>query len=98
MRQYKLDDTQKSVWKEISLEYGLTMSQITEIWTNMFRFIRSKAVRLELNGITSNRELSSLKSNFNLPGLAKMYLNNKYVIKKNLIFAEKPKENNLKDE
>lgn len=95
MPKYQLDSIQKQLWKELSVKHGLTMSQINDIFTLPFKFMKDtiQSQGHKLRSVFKPEDAEDIKTNFNLPYLAKMYLNVKHLVFLNNKFKDKEEEN-----
>ena len=58
----------------VGLNHGLTAQQIKEIVESPFEFTAETIKELDLDNVTTEEELSEIKTNFNYRALGKLYL------------------------
>lgn len=85
---YRLDDIQKEIWKDLCIKHRLTMDQVTEIYSGWAKFVKYNIENLELKDIRDESQFEGMKTNFNIPGLAKLYANKKQIVKLNNRFKD----------
>lgn len=78
-----VDKTLKRIINEVKRKYNLTDEQVIEIFESQFDFIRTMIEKIEFKEVKSEEELSKIKTNFNVPGLFKLYANKKILLKLN---------------
>lgn len=78
-----LDKTLKRIINEIKNKYNLTEDQVIEIFESQFECIRKEIESINLKDVKTEEGLNKLKTNFNVPGLFKLYVNKKVLLKLN---------------
>lgn len=69
-----MDKVISNIIERVALKHGLTPKEVEQVHISPYKMIRQKIVELELKGKCYD-EVKHLKTNFNMPVLFKMYLN-----------------------
>lgn len=69
-----MDKVLTGIVSEISLKYNISTQEVERVLVLPYKMMREKIQALELNGHTYD-EVMNLKTNFNMPVLFKLYLN-----------------------
>lgn len=71
----------KQIFNDLQEEYPeVPSSEIEKVIVSPYRFMRGITKELPLNDMTLE-EIGEAKTNFNMPGLFKLYINRKYIKK-----------------
>ena len=76
-----IDKIQKDVLMSIASDTGVSYKEVEEIYLSTFKMIRSTVNALPIKQLETKKEITALKTNFNIPKLGKMYLNINKVMK-----------------
>lgn len=68
------DRTIVNIIRKVATKYGLTNREVEDIYSTYFKTIKSLIVVNKVKGVT-DQEVDDVKSNFNLPGFGKLYMN-----------------------
>jgi len=68
-----LSKAEKLKIQEIAEKNGLDFDVVKKIIESPYQFIREKTKAIEFSDNLSEKEFDKIKTNFNLPGFAKMY-------------------------
>lgn len=65
----------EEILKELENTYNLSREEVLEIINSPFSFIRGITKNLNFETVDTEDELNSLKTNFNIPRIGKLYAN-----------------------
>lgn len=69
-----MDKVIESIIADIAKEYEIEPKEIEKILISPYKMMKEKIIALELRGKTFD-ECQDMKTNFNIPGMCKIYLN-----------------------
>ena len=72
----KFNRADKEKIRELSLKHNLPMGLIEEVVTSPYDFIRKKSKEIEFKDGMTREEFDSMKTNFNIPSIGKLYASN----------------------
>lgn len=68
------DKVIRSILKELSEEYGVSVKELEEIYESQWEFIAETAADIDFDEI-EEEAFGDLKTNFNIPSIGKLYTN-----------------------
>lgn len=82
------------VVEEVSKDLNIDLDVVKYAYKSMFEFIREKATQLPFKEKLSEEEFNSLRTNFNIPSIGKLYCTyDRYMgVRKRLEYANKIRE------
>ena len=63
------------IYKEVAKDLDINEEDIKAVYQSIFKYIKGILITLPLAKINDKQQLSSLKTNFNINGLCKLFIN-----------------------
>jgi len=79
--------------KEIAKETGLSVETVKSILNSPYEFIRETTGAMEIDRDLTTEEFNELKTNFNIPGIGKLYASNYMYRRINKLNGKKDNKN-----